>query len=93
VTLEESALAGGFGSGVLEALEEARIGDPALRDVAVKLVGIPAGRFVDHGAVADLRRLLRLDAPGIAEQVREAAAAAGLRPSLPTQIRQAARAV
>jgi hypothetical protein len=37
----------------------------------VRIVGIPGDRFVDHGAVTDLRRALRLDAPGLAEQVRE----------------------
>ncbi len=73
-TFEESAAAGGFGSAVLEAIEEARLADPALRDVAVRILGIPADRFVDHGSVADLRRVLRLDADGLAEQVREALA-------------------
>jgi len=92
VTLEESAIAGGFGSGVLEAIEAARIADPVLRDVAVKLIGIPGGRFVDHGAVADLRRMLRLDAAGIADQIREAADAAGLRPTPLAEIREIARA-
>ena len=71
VTLEESVVTGGFGSGVLELLEEARLVDPAYRDVALRIVGIPGDRFVDHGSVADLRHLLRLDAPGIAAQVRE----------------------
>ena len=55
---------GGFGSGVLELLEEARLTDPAYRDVALRIVGIPGDRFVDHGSVADLRRVLRLDAAG-----------------------------
>jgi 1-deoxy-D-xylulose-5-phosphate synthase len=71
VTIEESVVTGGFGSGVLELFEEARLTDPALREVAVHVVGIPGDRFVDHGSVQDLRRVLRLDAPGIAEQVRE----------------------
>jgi 1-deoxy-D-xylulose-5-phosphate synthase len=70
-TVEESVVTGGFGSGVLELLEEARLADPAYRDIALRLVGIPGDRFVDHGSVADLRRLLRLDAEGIAAQVRE----------------------
>jgi 1-deoxy-D-xylulose-5-phosphate synthase len=74
VTLEESTTSGGFGSAVLEALEEARLADPAFRDVALRIVGIPADRFVDHGSVSDLRRLIRLDTPGIVEQVREALA-------------------
>jgi 1-deoxy-D-xylulose-5-phosphate synthase len=71
VTFEESVVIGGFGTAVLEAVEEARLADPAFRDLAVRIVGIPGDRFVDHGSVADLRRMLRLDAPGLAEQVRE----------------------
>jgi 1-deoxy-D-xylulose-5-phosphate synthase len=71
VTFEESVDIGGFGSGVLELLEEARLADPAYRDVALRIIGIPGERFVDHGSVSDLRRVLRLDAVGLAEQVRE----------------------
>ncbi len=71
VTLEESVVTGGFGSGVLDLLEEARMVDPAYREVTVKIVGIPADHFVDHGSVDGLRRQLRLDGPGIAEQIRE----------------------
>jgi 1-deoxy-D-xylulose-5-phosphate synthase len=71
VTFEESVATGGFGSGVLELLEEARLTDPALRELAVRVVGIPGDRFVDHGSVQDLRRVLRLDAPGLAAQVRD----------------------
>jgi 1-deoxy-D-xylulose-5-phosphate synthase len=71
VTLEESVVTGGFGAGVLELVEDARLSDPAYRDVAVRIVGIPAERFVEHGSVDQLRHLLRLDAAGIAEQVRE----------------------
>jgi 1-deoxy-D-xylulose-5-phosphate synthase len=72
VTFEESVVTGGFGSGVLELVEEARLPDPAYRDVAVRIIGIPGERFVDHGSVADLRRVLRLDAAGLEAQVREA---------------------
>ena len=71
VTFEESVVMGGFGSGVLELIEEARLADPAYRDVALRIVGIPGDRFVDHGSVSDLRRVLRLDAPGLTVQVRE----------------------
>jgi 1-deoxy-D-xylulose-5-phosphate synthase len=71
VTFEESVASGGFGSAVLELIEEARLADAAYRDVAVRIVGIPGDRFVDHGSVADLRRVLRLDAPGLVEQVQE----------------------
>ncbi|MDO8484475.1 MAG: 1-deoxy-D-xylulose-5-phosphate synthase [Candidatus Limnocylindrales bacterium] len=71
VTFEESVVTGGFGSGVLDLVEEARLADPAYRELAVRIIGIPGERFVDHGSAADLRRVLRLDAPGLAEQVRE----------------------
>ena len=71
VTFEESVVTGGFGSGVLELVEEARLADPAYRDLAVRIVGIPGERFVDHGSAADLRRVLRLDSDGLAAQVRE----------------------
>ena len=74
VTFEESVVTGGFGSAVLEAIEEARLIDPAYRGIPVRIVGIPGDRFVDHGAVSDLRRLLRLDAAGLEAQVREALA-------------------
>ncbi len=81
VTLEESVVTGGFGSGVLEAIEEARITDPALRGVQVRIIGIPGDRFVDHGAVTDLRRLIRIDVAGIAAQITETAAALGMSPA------------
>jgi 1-deoxy-D-xylulose-5-phosphate synthase len=82
VTIEESVVSGGFGSAVLEAFEEARLLDPAYREVPVRIVGLPADRFVAHGSVVDLRRRLRLDAPGLTEQVREAVDALRLTPSL-----------
>ncbi len=78
VTFEESVDAGGFGSAVLETIARAGLGDPALRGVPVRIIGIPAGRFVDHGSVADLRRVLRLDVAGLESQVRETLAELGL---------------
>ncbi|HEX9550181.1 MAG TPA: transketolase C-terminal domain-containing protein, partial [Candidatus Limnocylindrales bacterium] len=83
VTFEESVVSGGFGTAVLEAMEEARATDPAYRDVAVRILGIPGDRFVDHGSVADLRRMLRLDAAGLEAQVREALATLQLSPGRP----------
>jgi 1-deoxy-D-xylulose-5-phosphate synthase len=93
VTFEESVVSGGFGSAVLEAIEDARLTDSGLRATAVKILGIPADRFVDHGAVADLRRHLQLDAPGLTEQVREAVAVLAQTPSRPAPVRETARAV
>jgi 1-deoxy-D-xylulose-5-phosphate synthase len=86
VTLEESVVTGGFGSGVLEAFEEARATDPAYRETHVQIIGIPGDRFVDHGAVSDLRRLLRLDVPGLTAQIVEALGQAGV-PATPTEAR------
>jgi 1-deoxy-D-xylulose-5-phosphate synthase len=65
VTAEESAAMGGFGDGVLDALNRAGVHVP-LHKVAL------AEGFVHHGAVDDLRRQQRIDAPGILAQVREA---------------------
>ena len=81
VTLEESTAIGGFGSAILEVLEEARLADPAYREVALRIVGIPGDRFVDHGSVGDLRAVTRLDTAGILEQVRETLALLRVRPA------------
>jgi len=65
VTAEESAAMGGFGDGVLDALNRAGI------HVPVHKVALGEG-FVHHGAVDDLRAQQRIDAAGILAQVREA---------------------
>jgi 1-deoxy-D-xylulose-5-phosphate synthase len=65
VTAEESASMGGFGDGVLDALNRAGIRVPLLK------VALAEG-FVHHGAVEDLRRQQRIDVPGILSQIREA---------------------
>ena len=83
VTFEESVAAGGFGSAVLESIARAGIADAGLRGVPVRIIGIPEGRFVDHGSVADLRETLRLDVPGLEALVRETIAALGITPSRP----------
>ena len=80
VTLEESVVTGGFGSAVLELLEEARLVDPGYRETTLKILGLPADRFVDHGSVSDLRRMLRLDDAGIRAQIEEAIATLRLTP-------------
>jgi 1-deoxy-D-xylulose-5-phosphate synthase len=89
VTLEESTSAGGFGSAVLEALSEAGRDQPEVRAVPTLVVGVPAGRFVDHGSVVDLRRVLRLDSEGIATQIREALEQAGVAPPRIASVRTA----
>jgi len=90
VTLEESTVAGGFGSAVLEALSAASFDRPKLRAVPTMVVGVPAGRFVDHGSVTDLRRILRLDAEGVGGQIREALERSGAVPlRVPSAVRTA----
>lgn len=61
VTVEENALAGGFGSAVLELLES-----EGITGVKVKRIGIP-DHFIEHGSQAQLRKNLWLDAHGIAD--------------------------
>jgi 1-deoxy-D-xylulose-5-phosphate synthase len=65
VTAEESAAMGGFGDGVLDALNRAGVRVP------VHKVALVEG-FVHHGSVEDLRRQQRIDVEGILAQVREA---------------------
>ncbi|MCX7967906.1 MAG: 1-deoxy-D-xylulose-5-phosphate synthase, partial [Armatimonadetes bacterium] len=65
ITVEEHTLCGGFGSAVLEALS-----DLGLNSVPVLLIGIK-DRFVEHGKANELRAILRLDAEGIYQQVKE----------------------
>jgi len=65
VTVEEGALAGGFGSAVLEAAAEA-----GLDAGHVRLLGVP-DRFVEHGDRAELLADLGLNAEGIARACRE----------------------
>jgi 1-deoxy-D-xylulose-5-phosphate synthase len=64
VTAEESAAMGGFGDGVLDALNRAGVAVPVLK------IALAEG-FVHHGAVDDLRAQQRIDVPGILGQVRE----------------------
>jgi hypothetical protein len=54
----------------------------------VQRIGLSADRFVDHGSVSDLRRTLRLDVDGIAEQVREQITALRLAPATVAQRRK-----
>jgi len=59
VTVEENALQGGFGTAVLELLEEER-----LTGIRVKRLGIP-DRYIEQGSQAQLRANLGIDAAGI----------------------------
>lgn len=65
VTVEEGSLSGGFGSAVLEHLE-----DSGLSSVRVLRLGIP-DRFVEQGRREEVLRILGLDGRGIAESIME----------------------
>jgi len=69
VTVEEAALAGGFGSAVLEAAADAGVDTSRVRRL-----GIP-DRFVEHGERDELLADLGLDVAGIVAKCRELAAA------------------
>jgi 1-deoxy-D-xylulose-5-phosphate synthase len=61
VTLEDNVVQGGFGAGVLEAFSELGV-----TDVHVRLHGLP-DEFIEQGSPAELYRLVKLDAAGVAE--------------------------
>ncbi len=65
ITVEEHALAGGFGSAVLELLETAGLYGIG-RGVEVTRLGLP-DQFIEHGGAKTLRQRCRLDADGIVE--------------------------
>jgi 1-deoxy-D-xylulose-5-phosphate synthase len=65
LTVEENVLQGGFGSAVLELLEER-----GLFSVQVKRLGLP-DLFVEHGPQSLLRKRFGIDEEGIARKLLE----------------------
>jgi len=65
VTIEENVLQGGFGSSILELLQE-----KSLFSIPVKRLGIP-DFFIEHGTQALLRKKYGLDEEGICRAVKE----------------------
>jgi 1-deoxy-D-xylulose-5-phosphate synthase len=63
VTLEDHVLAGGFGSAVLETLNQLELGVPVVR------VGWP-DQFIEHGKVEALRQKYGLTAEAALERMR-----------------------
>lgn len=64
VTVEENAIAGGAGSGVIEFLMQQKCIKPVLT------IGLP-DRFIEQGTQAELHRMLEIDGPGIEKQIVE----------------------
>lgn len=75
LTVEEGALAGGFGSAVLEAAAAA--GQSAEH---VRCLGVP-DRFIEHGEREELLAELGLDVPGLVKGARELAHERGASPA------------
>jgi 1-deoxy-D-xylulose-5-phosphate synthase len=76
VTVEENALPTGFGSAVLEAVNDAAAdqaaGEPRAAAAPIVRLGLP-DRFVEHGERGELLAELGLDAAGIAATCRRLA--------------------
>jgi len=66
VTLEEHSLSGGFGSAILETLQDVDVAP----GVQTKCIGL-GDIVLEHGAVAGQRKTLKLDPEGIHETVLE----------------------
>jgi 1-deoxy-D-xylulose-5-phosphate synthase len=64
VTVEENVLQGGFGSAVLELLQ-----DNGMSQVKVKRIGIP-DQYIEQGTQAQLRKDVGIDAEGIIKTVQ-----------------------
>ncbi|MEC6906063.1 1-deoxy-D-xylulose-5-phosphate synthase [Photobacterium piscicola] len=64
VTVEENAIAGGAGSGVIEFLMQQKCIKPALN------IGLP-DRFIEQGTQAELHHMLEIDGAGIEKQIVE----------------------
>jgi len=65
ITIEENVLEGGFGTAVLELLDE-----EGIEGVKVRRLGFP-DRYIEQGEQSELRALYGLDAAGIAASIRE----------------------
>jgi 1-deoxy-D-xylulose-5-phosphate synthase len=65
LTIEDDVIHGGFGAGVLEAFSSCDI-----TGVSVKLHGLP-DEFIEQGTPAELSRIVKLDAEGIAQVAKE----------------------
>jgi len=63
VTIEESTIVGGFGSGVMEYFSERKYKNEILR------IGLP-DKFIEHGTQEELHKLIGIDPDGIVEKVK-----------------------
>jgi len=63
ITIEDHALAGGFGSMVMEAVS------PAVPGLEIERLGLP-DRFIEHGEQAEQKKWVRIDTDSVVEAAR-----------------------
>jgi 1-deoxy-D-xylulose-5-phosphate synthase len=66
ITVEENALAGGFGNAILELLTDAK-----LTQTMIECLALP-DKFIEHGPQEKFRSLFDLDSEGIIRRIRKA---------------------
>src|SRR5690606_23644898 len=64
ITVEDGTVVGGFGSAILEFMNEHDY------KATVKIMGIP-DRYIEHGSPKELYNEIEIDAPHIAEAIRD----------------------
>jgi 1-deoxy-D-xylulose-5-phosphate synthase len=64
VVVEDGCVHGGIGSAILEVLQDIDI------PLKFRLVGIP-DRFIEHGSLSDLKKIVGLDAQGIRKALKD----------------------
>jgi 1-deoxy-D-xylulose-5-phosphate synthase len=79
VTLEENALKGGFGEGVLRHFNDHPVRADKRDGVRVETFGLP-DRFIEHGSYDEVIELAGLAPETVARAVRDSAAALQIRP-------------
>jgi 1-deoxy-D-xylulose-5-phosphate synthase len=62
--VEDGCVHGGVGSAILEALQDMDI------PLKFRLIGIP-DRFIEHGSLSDLKKIVGLDEKGIQKVIRD----------------------
>ena len=64
ITIEDGARSGGLGSAVLEYFADNNFTPQVIR------LGLPTDKFVEHGTIAELQHLVKIDADAVVEAVK-----------------------
>lgn len=65
ITIEDGARSGGLGSAVLEYFADNNLTPQVIR------LGLPTDKFVEHGTIAELQHLVKIDADAVIEAVKK----------------------